>query len=162
MAARNAAAKLSLRVFIGVPPIAEDASTAACGGRREGRMPCRLSLHPVGHAKSHTPGLKSSIFYRCATAENSAQNKRMRLRGILLGVAAVLLDVAVAHDADAGKSGGGRGSASAGGARSAAPGMRSSFAGSRSFAGSPQRFHNGTFPHRRFSSSFVAFGVGVG
>jgi len=92
----------------------------------------------------------------------------MRLRGAFLGVAAALLGAAVAHNAYAGKSGGGgRSSASAGGTRSAAPAigsMRSSFGavvGSRAVVASPQHFHNGTFPHRHFHSSFVAIGVGV-
>ena len=85
----------------------------------------------------------------------------MRLRGIILGVAAALVGAAAAHDAWAGKSGGGR---SAGGARFAAPAMssmRSSFshaAGGR-FATVPpgsRHFHNG-----HFHSSFVAIGVGV-
>jgi hypothetical protein len=92
----------------------------------------------------------------------------MRLRGIFLGVAAALVGAAVAHDAYAGKSGGGRSSASAGGTRSAPAmsSMRSSFAGTvraqaRTVVGTPQHFHNGSFPHRHFHSSFVAIGVGV-
>jgi len=88
----------------------------------------------------------------------------MRLRGACLGVAAALLGAAVAHDAYAGKSGGGRSSASAGGTRSA-PAMRSSFAGQRAVGASPQHFHNGQQHfhngHNHFHSSFVAIGVGV-
>jgi hypothetical protein len=101
----------------------------------------------------------------------------MRLRGTFLGVAAALLGAAVAHDAWAGKSGGGR-SAGSGGARFAGPAtssMRSGFAtvagrttvagrstvaGRAAVVASSQHFHNGTFPHRHFHSGFVAIGVG--
>ena len=106
---------------------------------------------------------KSPNCYRYPLARNSAHNKPMRLRGAFLGVAATLLTTAVAHDAYAGKSGG-----RSGGARAAAPAMssmRSSFAavagGQRAVVASPQHFHNGTFPHKHFHSSFVAIGVGV-
>ena len=82
-------------------------------------------------------------------------------------MAVALLGTALAHDAYAGKSGGGRSSASAGGARIAAPAMgsmRQSFAGVAGSRGSPQHFHNGQRFHngqKHFHSSFVAIGVGV-
>jgi hypothetical protein len=94
----------------------------------------------------------------------------MHLRAAFLGAAAALLGAAVAHDAWAGKSGGGRSAASSGGTRAmssggtrfAAPAMRSSFATVNGrVVASPQHIHNGSFPHRHFHSGFVAIGVGV-
>ncbi|HJY76356.1 MAG TPA: hypothetical protein VKE95_06970, partial [Burkholderiales bacterium] len=95
--------------------------------------------------------------------------RSLRLRGVFLGVAAALVSAAVAHDAWAGKSGGGRSSGggahfSGGGARFSGSAMGSMRSGFRSSTGArfvavpsgSRHFHNG-----HFHSSFVAIGVGV-
>src|ERR1043165_6802143 len=159
----------------GLPPFTEVCSTAALGGRREGRMPCATPPPSGRSCEVSQREAKGATCFRCTPRREIGRRigwmRSVRLRATFLGVAAALVGVAVAHDASAGKSGGGRSGGGApfsgGAARFAGSemgGMSSSsgVAGGRFVAvpAGSKHFHNGHFHNGHFHSSFVAVGVG--